>query len=110
MKSINHFDLILTNKDYARSKPHPDPYLTALSHYELEAQDALVVEDSERDLQTAESGRVGRVPVGTNRSMTALERARPEAKSQSCDTQSTGLRHLRQPKPPRLASNLACQP
>jgi HAD superfamily hydrolase (TIGR01509 family) len=50
---VNHFDLILTHKDYARSKPHPDPYLTALSHYELDAQDALVVEDSERGLRAA---------------------------------------------------------
>jgi HAD superfamily hydrolase (TIGR01509 family) len=47
------FDLILTNKDYARSKPHPDPYLAALDHFNIGPRDALVVEDSERGLRSA---------------------------------------------------------
>ena len=46
-------DLILTNKDYARAKPHPDPYLAALTHFDIPAEAALVVEDSERGLRAA---------------------------------------------------------
>jgi HAD superfamily hydrolase (TIGR01509 family) len=48
-----HMQLILTNKDYARSKPHPDPYLAALDHFDIEPSRALVVEDSERGLKAA---------------------------------------------------------
>ena len=48
-----HMQLILTNKDYARSKPHPDPYLAALDHFDIEPGRALVVEDSERGLKAA---------------------------------------------------------
>lgn len=50
---VNFMDLILTNKDYPRSKPYPDPYLTALEHFSIEPQNALVVEDSERGLRSA---------------------------------------------------------
>ncbi len=52
-KIIAPFDLILTNKDYARSKPHPDPYLAALAHFGITPKDALVIEDSERGLRSA---------------------------------------------------------
>ena len=48
-----HFALILTNQDYARSKPAPDPYLAALQHFGVAAENALVVEDSERGLNSA---------------------------------------------------------
>ncbi len=50
---VGNMALILTNKDYARSKPHPDPYLAALQWFNIEAKDALVVEDSERGLRSA---------------------------------------------------------
>ena len=48
-----HFSLILTNQDYTHSKPHPEPYLTALRRFGIAAADALVVEDSERGLKAA---------------------------------------------------------
>ena len=50
---VRHMDLILTNGDYPRSKPHPDPYLEALNRFGIEASAALVVEDSERGLRAA---------------------------------------------------------
>lgn len=50
---VSHMDLILTNKDYKRSKPHPEPYLTALDHFGIEPHEALVIEDSERGLKAA---------------------------------------------------------
>lgn len=50
---VAHMDLILTNKDYARSKPAPDPYLAALDHFGISPEQALVVEDSQRGLASA---------------------------------------------------------
>ena len=50
---VDRFSLILTNKDYTHSKPHPEPYLTALDRFGISAADALVVEDSERGLKAA---------------------------------------------------------
>lgn len=48
-----HMELILTNGDYPRPKPHPDPYLTALEQLGVKAQESVVVEDSERGLRSA---------------------------------------------------------
>jgi HAD superfamily hydrolase (TIGR01509 family) len=50
---VGHMDFVLTNKDYARSKPHPEPYLTALARFGIQPHQALVVEDSERGLKAA---------------------------------------------------------
>ncbi len=47
------FDFVLTQEDYARSKPDPEPYLTAVNRYGLDAGTCLVVEDSERGLCSA---------------------------------------------------------
>lgn len=61
-----HFDLIhrernllrfmafvLTREDYVSSKPHPEPYLLALSRFGASADECLAVEDSQRGLQAA---------------------------------------------------------
>ena len=50
---VPYMDLVLTNKDYQHSKPHPEPYLTALEHFGVAPDRALVVEDSERGLRAA---------------------------------------------------------
>jgi HAD superfamily hydrolase (TIGR01509 family) len=50
---VEHMDFVLANGDYARSKPAPDPYLTALQRFQAQPQEALVVEDSERGLRSA---------------------------------------------------------
>ncbi len=50
---LRYFDFILTREDYTYSKPHPEPYLTALERSGLRAEQCLVVEDSERGLQAA---------------------------------------------------------
>lgn len=50
---VQHMDLVLTNKDYARAKPEPDPYLAALEYFGIDRRQALVVEDSERGLRSA---------------------------------------------------------
>jgi HAD superfamily hydrolase (TIGR01509 family) len=48
-----HMSFILTSGDYPRSKPHPDPYLTALNRFGADREEAVVVEDSERGLRSA---------------------------------------------------------
>jgi len=50
---LQYFELVLTHGDYARAKPEPDPYLTALARLGLPAEACLVIEDSERGLRAA---------------------------------------------------------
>jgi HAD superfamily hydrolase (TIGR01509 family) len=49
----SYFELVLAREDYDQSKPHPEPYLTALRRLEVRAEQCLVVEDSARGLQSA---------------------------------------------------------
>ncbi len=50
---LKFFDFVLTREDYTHSKPHPEPYLTALTKSARPANRCLVVEDSERGLSAA---------------------------------------------------------
>jgi len=50
---LRWFDFTLTNCDYARSKPHPDPYDAALARAGCRADEAVAIEDSERGLAAA---------------------------------------------------------
>jgi HAD superfamily hydrolase (TIGR01509 family) len=47
------FEFAVTREDYGRSKPHPEPYLTALERLQLSAQECIAIEDSERGLAAA---------------------------------------------------------
>jgi len=52
--AIDHFfDLVITNADYANSKPHPEPYLLAAERLGLVPDECVVVEDSPRGLEAA---------------------------------------------------------
>lgn len=46
-------DKIFTRKDYKFSKPHPEPYLTALNYFNEKPENAIIIEDSERGLKSA---------------------------------------------------------
>jgi HAD superfamily hydrolase (TIGR01509 family) len=48
-----YLDFLITHEDYRHTKPHPEPYLTAVARYELRPGDCVVVEDSERGLAAA---------------------------------------------------------
>jgi HAD superfamily hydrolase (TIGR01509 family) len=50
---LDYFDFVLTAGDYARKKPHPDPYLRAIERSGVEAGACVAVEDSERGLASA---------------------------------------------------------
>ena len=49
----NFFDLIISQEDVSRHKPHPEAYLVALKKLNIEAKDALVFEDSFAGLSAA---------------------------------------------------------
>lgn len=50
---VSYMDFIVANGDYARSKPAPDPYLTALERFGAQPHEAIAIEDSERGLRSA---------------------------------------------------------
>lgn len=50
---VGYMDFVLTNGDYERSKPAPDPYQTALKRFGARGEEAVVVEDSARGLRSA---------------------------------------------------------
>lgn len=48
-----HMQFVLCNGEYARSKPHADPYLKGLELFNAQKHEAIIVEDSERGLHSA---------------------------------------------------------
>jgi beta-phosphoglucomutase-like phosphatase (HAD superfamily) len=46
-------EFVLAREDYELSKPDPEPYLTGLRRLRTSAEKCLVVEDSQRGLQSA---------------------------------------------------------
>lgn len=48
-----YLDFVLTRGDYEQTKPHPEPYLTAIQRHNLDRTKCIVVEDSERGLAAA---------------------------------------------------------
>jgi HAD superfamily hydrolase (TIGR01509 family) len=50
---MRYFEFALTNKEYERHKPHPEPYLTAAARLGVEPAHCLVIEDSQRGLEAA---------------------------------------------------------
>jgi HAD superfamily hydrolase (TIGR01509 family) len=48
-----YLDFVITREDYQNFKPHPEPYLTAMSRHGLRADECMVVEDSPRGLAAA---------------------------------------------------------
>lgn len=47
------FAFVLTNEDFTRKKPDPQPYLMAAARLGVDPGDCLVIEDSERGLRSA---------------------------------------------------------
>ncbi|WP_345985953.1 HAD family phosphatase [Sulfurimonas sp. HSL-1656] len=48
-------EFVLCSGEYARAKPHPDPYLKGLELFGGEKHEAVIVEDSQRGLRSAVS-------------------------------------------------------
>jgi HAD superfamily hydrolase (TIGR01509 family) len=53
-RQIRQFmDFVLVREDYKLAKPHPEPYLTGLKCFRAAKEEALIVEDSSRGLNSA---------------------------------------------------------
>ena len=50
---IPYLDFVLARENYKHTKPHPEPYLTAMARHSLRPEECIVVEDSERGLAAA---------------------------------------------------------
>jgi HAD superfamily hydrolase (TIGR01509 family) len=50
---IQFMDFVLVREDYEHAKPHPEPYLTGLMRFGATKEETLVVEDSNRGLNSA---------------------------------------------------------
>lgn len=50
---LDFLDFVIAREDYEQSKPHPEPYLTALERHGLRPEQCLAVEDSQRGLAAA---------------------------------------------------------
>jgi len=46
---------VLTREDYGKSKPNPDPFLTAIIRNGLQPEHCIIVEDSERGFAAAKA-------------------------------------------------------
>ena len=50
---LQYMDFVITNRDFKKGKPHPEPYLTGLSRFNAKPHEAIVIEDSSRGLKSA---------------------------------------------------------
>ncbi|AXK49029.1 HAD family hydrolase [Aliarcobacter trophiarum LMG 25534] len=50
---VDFMDFVLCVEDYKRAKPHPDPYLKGLEMFNAKSFETIVVEDSQRGLESA---------------------------------------------------------
>lgn len=50
---LHYFKFILTGEDFTQYKPHPEPYLMALKRSGFSKEECIIIEDSERGLQSA---------------------------------------------------------
>lgn len=50
---LPHFEFVLASGDYARHKPHPDPYLAAAARFGVAPERCLVIEDTQRGVEAA---------------------------------------------------------
>ena len=55
---LQFMQFVLAREDYVQSKPNPEPYLLALNKFSAAAEQALVIEDSERGLQAARAASI----------------------------------------------------
>lgn len=61
-----YMSFVLANGDYARSKPHPDPYLMALEKFGVTKEECVAIEDSERGLRSAVAAGIDCVVVANS--------------------------------------------
>jgi HAD superfamily hydrolase (TIGR01509 family) len=60
---LPYFDFVLTREDYKKSKPDPEPFLTAATQNGLVPEECIIVEDSARGLAAANAAGIRCVAV-----------------------------------------------
>ncbi|QDK70873.1 HAD family hydrolase [Lactococcus protaetiae] len=50
-----YFDVILSGNDFKESKPNPEIYLSAMTKLEVNADESLIIEDSEKGIQAGKA-------------------------------------------------------
>lgn len=60
---VGFMDFVLCVEDYPKAKPHPDPYLMALDKFGATKEQAIIVEDSQRGLISANRAKIESVIV-----------------------------------------------
>ena len=59
----HHFSQIITTREVTQTKPHPEPYLLALSNANIDSKNAVVFEDSQTGIASANAARIDTVKV-----------------------------------------------
>ena len=70
------FTGVITAEDAPRGKPAPDPFLCALSQFQLDPRTSLVIEDAESGIMAARAAGLDAVLVHTPLALTGVLRAR----------------------------------
>ena len=87
---LHHFEVIVTDDDVTRSKPHPEPYLKALEALGLDPSQCLAVEDSRRGLASAHAAGIDCIVVPN-----ALTRVQSFEQAYAVEADVSGvIRHL----------------
>lgn len=60
---VDHMSFVLCSGEYKRSKPHPDPYLEGMQRFNATKEECIVIEDSQRGLESAYSAGIECVVV-----------------------------------------------
>lgn len=66
------FDVVIAATELAHSKPHPEPYLTALAALQLDAANTLAVEDSATGIAAARAAGLDVVALATSRTAASI--------------------------------------
>ncbi len=69
------FEIIITGDQVERGKPHPEPYLRALAALELDADQAVVVENAPLGIRSARAAGLPVLAVGTSLGCDRLQEA-----------------------------------
>jgi len=72
---LHYFELLVAQGDYARSKPHPDPYEEAVRRLGVVPEECLAIEDSRRGLLAAKAAglRCWVIPKGLSGNASLIE-------------------------------------
>jgi HAD superfamily hydrolase (TIGR01509 family) len=60
---MDRFDTLVCAGDYARSKPDPDPFLTAAARLKVAPADCLVFEDTDMGVQAATAAGMASIKI-----------------------------------------------